>query len=65
MMELKPCPFCGGNAQMRQSEDERNGRVSWQAKCANTLNCIGNFISVWEYTEERAAEAWNRRADDV
>lgn len=65
MTELKRCPFCGGEAQMRQSIDERNGRVSWQAKCTNTLNCIGNFINVWEYTEERAANAWNMRVIDA
>lgn len=49
---------------MWQTVDERNGRVSWQAKCASTLNCIGNFINVWEYTEKRAAEAWNRRVKE-
>ena len=50
-MELKPCPFCGGEAHFV------NGST-WLA-CAG----CGAETSFFD-TQEEAAEAWNRRADN-
>lgn len=60
MSELKPCPFCGGEAEVHPSND-------WDAKF------IGATFFVWcdrcesrgDYynTEAEAIEAWNTRAE--
>ncbi len=48
--KLKPCPFCGGKAEI---EGERIFWVSCQECCAES----NSFIEL-----EEAIEAWNRRA---
>lgn len=60
-IELKTCPFCGGKAMMAVSEPGHEDRVWFLAKCRE-LTCLGGNINRWEYTKERAAAAWNRRA---
>lgn len=60
MSELKPCPFCGGEAEVIKAHQifER----PYVVICKNT-KCrasLGEFSS----TREEAIEAWNRRADD-
>ena len=91
-MELKPCPFCGGEAFMRlgefparscthKKEMPGNARLIRQStypsgatyyeyrqkafipQCLDT-KCMGRTYRLYE-TEEEAAEAWNRRADDA
>ena len=54
MSDLKPCPFCGGEAQC--SEDLRF-HISW-------VYCPGcGAASGYRNTEAEAIEAWNTRAD--
>lgn len=56
-IELKPCPFCGGEARMRHW---RRLGEHYEVRCA-TMAC-GNLVRTWDYsTPEAAAEAWNRR----
>lgn len=53
--ELKPCPFCGGEAEMlNYSENE------WLVHCRM---CDG-MAERWRKTEKEAIEQWNRRAND-
>lgn len=62
-MELKPCPFCGGEAKIARS-----------APCMNKLsevvcNICGARTRLFEISTEyasdvEAAKAWNRRAND-
>lgn len=59
MAELKPCPFCGGEATL--SYNTAYGFCPW---CDNT-DCILNDLTHGYETEEEAIEAWNRRAEDV
>lgn len=52
-IELKPCPFCGAEAELK----EITGR--WTAKC--TKECVGTRIFK---DKQKAVEVWNRRADN-
>ena len=58
MKELKPCPFCGGKAEMLISEYE-GSRKEYPAACAE---CDG-MVERWRETEEEAVEQWNRRVN--
>lgn len=52
--ELKPCPFCGGTATLKQDPTQ-----SWYIEC---------FCGVFKgyYTKKQnAIDAWNRRATDA
>ena len=58
MMELKPCPFCGGEAEI-----ENNGYFV-DVSCKD-MNCRG-FADCLKYKNEvgaiaKAIDAWNRR----
>ena len=51
-LELKPCPFCGGKAEVIGS-----GKYSdYLAKCSSC-----GATSEYKSTPEEAAEAWNKR----
>lgn len=54
MTELKPCPFCGGEAAVWRSERT----LKHQIVCTGCLASTGQFESI-----DDAAEAWNRRAE--
>ena len=67
MLELKPCPFCGGIAKIHYEErpDPPAHYEVWLVRCmgckASTQDYpTGNYYGM-EYTPEDAAEAWNRR----
>ena len=50
--KLKPCPFCGGKAEMlNYSKNE------WLVYCPA---CDG-MVERWRKTEEEAVEQWNTR----
>lgn len=54
MIELKPCPFCGGVAFLQEGMME-----DYRVEC---FYCFAHTF--YEDSEEEAIEAWNRRADD-
>ena len=64
MYELKPCPFCGGDALLSVDPDsvtDTAGRkwaytVACSECCATTGLC---------YSIRMAADSWNRRNEDV
>lgn len=61
--ELKPCPFCGGNA--RISADSEATRDSQGRLWAFTVVCDRCCAtSGLTYSPEKAIEAWNWRAND-
>lgn len=53
MDELKPCPFCGGKAELRGNE-----QMSW----VSCTNCIADMEIMW--SEEISVKSWNRRVGD-
>ena len=64
MAELKPCPFCGGEADYRT---ENFGARVW-VQClecgVSTSRYDTNLIVAGKGGKEWAKEAWNRRAED-
>jgi len=64
MKELKPCPFCGGEAEIYESGD--NHRIY----CTDLLNdnsyCIlGALDHCCDFkTEDEATKAWNTRLNN-
>ena len=66
--ELKPCPFCGGDAETCSYYFEEKDRTSWQVRCKerpydveHPCYTADSFISF--ATEAEAVEAWNTRAE--
>jgi Lar family restriction alleviation protein len=55
--ELKPCPFCGGEALM-ESMDAENGLPQYFVAC-RCCACEGP----WEKSPAGASRLWNMRAD--
>lgn len=57
MAELKPCPFCGSNAEIKRSG------YGYSVECSlEHVNCAV-IPRTWPYdTEEEAKNAWNTRA---
>ena len=54
-MELRKCPFCGGEAEMME-----NGMGLFRVyHFCETLN--GFYGTNWFYSEEEAAARWNER----
>lgn len=54
MSELKPCPFCGGEAYIQGGENED---CPWFIDC-NKCQCEIEYFSV---TKQQAIDAWNER----
>lgn len=63
MSDLKPCPFCGGEAVISVDpdavDDTQGRRWAYNAVC---IRCCAT--SGLTYTPQKAKEAWNRRADN-
>lgn len=69
MTELKPCPFCGGEAKAVSYSSV--GQDGW-IKYAGCVTCFRCYVSVAfsglstdpSAAREKASEAWNRRVND-
>ena len=55
-IKLKRCPFCGGEASLRDEPDKYYKYAVYCTKCG-----IGTLA---EHIESIAIHAWNRRTDD-
>ena len=62
--ELKPCPFCGGEAVL----EPYKARKGYEANIQCNGGCLALMRTITYDTEEEAIEnvvkAWNRRADN-
>ena len=64
-IKLKPCPFCGGEAQIRPLMYQGKDPVA--AISGRTIVCTQCYVILavsWACDDFQAAEAWNRRADN-
>ena len=61
--ELKPCPFCGGEAEAHRGLQATQDIEIRCKKCAASTGNYDDWHEVHENLAE-AAEAWNRRAPD-
>lgn len=59
-IELKPCPFCGGKAEIYQE----NGTVSIGCSQCQCGTAYMSGASTTEKKIEIATRDWNRRADN-
>ena len=61
-MELKPCPFCGGNAMLDHDFMEPGMSYIRCEKCG--IESV-HFIKSFEVaSDDQAIKYWNRRADN-
>ena len=60
-VDLKPCPFCGGEAEVTDKDNYGFSNGDWMVFCNECHTYLG-FDSQYE-TPEQAIEAWNRRTE--
>lgn len=65
MAELKPCPFCGGEANLVPHKFFSQRTQKWEIDCygVECKNCRTSSYQFWG-CEKHAITAWNRRAED-
>lgn len=63
MDELKPCPFCGGEAELITEHFFSTGRYGSQVRCAkcHSWGAGPKMDRKVETQRAKAAEAWNAR----
>lgn len=59
MRGVKPCPFCGGKARLKEYKPTVSGVVICTKCGARSPICRGDHTGGWK---AHAADAWNRRA---
>jgi Lar family restriction alleviation protein len=57
--ELKPCPFCGGEAEYKTFTTGRILKFTAHYIACSVCGCQTNV----QFTNKEAATKWNRRAD--
>lgn len=64
-MELKPCPFCGAEAEMRYHPScmRDPSHRSWEAGCSICDARVGNTIYAIGKTRDEVITDWNTRAE--
>jgi len=59
MSDIKPCPFCGCEAELH--EDGFRDKESYDIRCTDG-NCYLSYGAGWRFsTVSEARELWNRR----
>ena len=62
MSELKPCPFCGGEAILKHHATRELFRKQLQYSYVQCCTC--NIRTEIVHTDAEAIIKWNRRAED-
>lgn len=61
---LLPCPFCGGEAELKPTYDLDTDEIDgWFAWCCTTNDCTTHPMTNDYLTRAEAVEAWNTRAE--
>ena len=61
-MKLKPCPFCGGEAEMLEYEiGDCNPKTGYGVTCRTKGCWVYENCEAWEDNEKEAADRWNDR----
>lgn len=63
MNELKPCPFCGGEAEFIQ-ERILGLYAVWCKNCKCQTMCQFDFGEGLEVSKQKSAYVWNRRVEE-
>ena len=63
-IELKPCPFCGGEAKTSWGTVDPDNEFYFGWIGCQKCRCFINYINNNRGLKE-ATEAWNRRVDDA
>lgn len=64
--KLKPCPFCGGKAELNYERIQGEDKGFW----AQIICCVchgrsgGTWAGSYNAAERKEVKAWNRRAND-
>ncbi len=63
--ELKPCPFCGGEARLRKHQRLNQ---TWYVQCnqcgIRTPNSVQAAYESWKTTMNYPVQLWNRRIEN-
>ena len=59
-MNLKPCPFCGGEAKIETKETFYTEGTLYRAGCHN-IDCFIAPKTTWHWNEKIARKMWNTR----
>lgn len=61
---LKPCPFCGGEARLKKHQKMNN---TWYVQCRDcgirTLNYTQAAFECWSVSRDEAIAHWNKRKE--
>ncbi len=63
--KVKPCPFCGGKAYIREESDAFSGIYN-VVRCEKCLVDVITYVDMpkdIDYNKGRAIEAWNKRSN--
>jgi Lar family restriction alleviation protein len=58
-VELKPCPFCGGHAEISEDHCRPSDKARWFIKCYTCGGSLGFYRDPYE-----TAAKWNRRGGE-
>ena len=65
MIELKPCPFCGGQARLYVNGGVRVICNNYNCNCQTPIIRDGEYLTgVGDTAVSRVIEKWNRRVKD-
>lgn len=62
MSELKPCPFCGGEAE-RETFKHAYGHTMYYVQCSNKKCAVSPITSAYK-AKGADIRAWNRRTNN-